>query len=378
MLSTLPKLADKAFVIGFLIPSVLFFAAVVFLFSDTRWAGSLLDGFHDKGNLRTLVYAVIAVAGLAFLTLLFNQLFYRIIEGYEWPVSKMSRAREMRRFRSDQDQLDSLGEEWNRLGDSFPAEKRRKYSALEREIVSKFPSKPHLILPTRFGNAIRAFEVYSKDVYGADAIPLWIHLNTVIPKDYRIVVEEARASVSFFLNLLFFSLIVFALAIGRAVASLATDLTGPSAWARISSCETLSFLPIAAIALIICWLSYKTAIYQVYAWGQLVKAAFDCFLPDLAKKLGYELPSSGSEQYRFWQIVSRRAIYHRAFDPTEWVRASRRPENPPEDDQEDHEKAKSPDGSRLGNNNDKSGHQSRATEAGGHSAVTDEDRSAEQ
>jgi hypothetical protein len=50
----------------------------------------------------------------------------------------------------------------------------------------------------------------------------------------------------------------------------------------------------------------------------MVKGAFDCYLPELAEKLGYELPKDEKGRYTFWEEVSRRANYNRTFD-TKWT-----------------------------------------------------------
>ena len=63
---------------------------------------------------------------------------------------------------------------------------------------------------------------------------------------------------------------------------------------------------------------YEASLERVYAWGDLVKAAFDCFLPELAIKLGYKLPVKGAEQKKFWVAVSRRSIFHKPFAPEDW------------------------------------------------------------
>jgi hypothetical protein len=63
---------------------------------------------------------------------------------------------------------------------SLPRSFKREYDDLLIELVVQFPSEQRLILPTRFGNAIRAFEDYSRQVYGADGIPLWIHLKLIL------------------------------------------------------------------------------------------------------------------------------------------------------------------------------------------------------
>jgi hypothetical protein len=49
-----------------------------------------------------------------------------------------------------------------------------------------------------------------------------------------------------------------------------------------------------------------------------VKAAFDCYLPDLAKKMGFELPENGDGRKAFWVAVSKQAIYWEPLKPEEW------------------------------------------------------------
>jgi hypothetical protein len=81
------------------------------------------------------------------------------------------------------------------------------------------------------------------------------------------------------------------------------------------------FAFVALSAAFVAYRAYKFSIEKIYEWGALVKAAFDCYLPELAKRLGYKLPLTGDEQRRFWVAVSRRAIYHLPLKPEEWLRA---------------------------------------------------------
>jgi hypothetical protein len=59
----------------------------------------------------------------------------------------------------------------------------------------------------------------------------------------------------------------------------------------------------------------------------LVRAAFDCYLPALAKQLGYELPKTAVERRQFWIEVSQRVTYHQVLKPERWL-----PINPPKDE----------------------------------------------
>ena len=65
------------------------------------------------------------------------------------------------------------------------------------------------------------------------------------------------------------------------------------------------------------------AIQLTYAWGDLVKAAFDCYLPALAERLGYKLPSTAKERKKFWQAVTDQAIYWVPLKPQKWLPAEK-------------------------------------------------------
>jgi len=90
---------------------------------------------------------------------------------------------------------------------------------------------------------------------------------------------------------------------------------------NLEASDWVKFLCVAIAAPIVAWAAYQLSIRSVYAWGGLVKAAFDCYLPDLAKRLGYSLPSTSAKQRDFWLEVSRRAIYHDAFRCEDWPNA---------------------------------------------------------
>lgn len=323
MLSTLPKLADKSFIVGFLLPVILFLVALLFLFSDVGWVLDILHAFLSRNKIEQFVYIALLVWCLSVFMMMLNQLLYQIVEGYKWPISKFSQlwSRERRRFEEKRQRFKELEEQWWRAKEDRTELKddlKREHDMLLKELVTQFPSEDQL-LPTRFGNAIRAFEDYGRQVYGADGIPLWIHLNTVIPKEFQDALEDAMAQVSFLLNLLVFAVIIFVASMMRFLFTL--HLPHPFRLWNIFTFESISFASFAFCAVLVVWLSYKFSIGKIYQWGEFVKASFDCYLPDLAKRLGYKLPLTGDDQRRFWIAVSRRAIYHRPFKSEEWPRA---------------------------------------------------------
>ena len=306
MLSTLPKLADKTFIIGVFLPTLLFSVAALALFSDFPFVQELLKALSRKEIDGTLVFLLLAIWSLSILMLITNHHQYQVLEGYRWPARKFNFLKrwERSRFTAAYDRYKKLNDDWDVVGSSYPEDLQSKCDELKRSLVKNFPENPYFLLPTRFGNAIRAFEAYSQKVYGADAIPLWLHLSSVIPKEYAASLDDARAQVNFLVNICYFAGIISLTAFVRVLVVGALVVPPFSDW------RVLGFILICVVAACICRMSYIFSLQRVHAWGELVKAAFDCFLPALAERLGYALPNSADEQRAFWVEVSRRAIYH--------------------------------------------------------------------
>jgi hypothetical protein len=254
-----------------------------------------------------------------------NHMQLQILEGYRWPVSKMSvfRRREKKRFERKKARADDLTKQWKTQDDKFSEEGKSELAHLLRELAHEFPPDPVDHLPTRLGNAIRAFEVYSSKMYGADSIPLWLHLSTVISADFQSAIDDARAQVNCAVNICFFAATVSLLAIARLLCGIEWHVLGTLPYSRgleavFFNYTNGTYLSVSLAAAIICRLAYLFSIELVYAWGDLVKAAFDCYLPDLAKKMGFELADSADKRVAFWVAVSQQAIYWDQLKPEQW------------------------------------------------------------
>lgn len=322
MLSTLPKLADKAFVVGFFLPTLLFGLAVLALLSDLQPLGELLSALIDA-KVEKILYFALAVWTIAVFISLVNTLQYRILEGYIWPLANCSwlKAREQTRFDTLNKRVGELnamrGEAGNRLDSSVKLELQRKWIQLR----ARFPEEEQLFLPTEFGNAIRAFEQYPNKVYNADGVTLWPHLSSVIGKDMQARLADARAQVDFLVNICFFALVTGLIATLRIGWKIGQALFGQLNIEKgfFPSSRSLWLLATVVAAPMIARIAYKLATLQAYAWGTWVKAAFDCYLPDLAKQLGFKLPKGSKERREFWGGVSYRVAYHYPFETRKWA-----------------------------------------------------------
>jgi hypothetical protein len=218
-------------------------------------------------------------------------------------------------------------------------EKQRELARLRLELLARYPTDEAHVLPTAFGNVLRAFEVYPREVYGADAIPVWLRLAAVVPKDHAAQVNGARAQVDCFVNIAFlaFGLVLAALVgaavhtIGAAMDDGAAAAAGDPPWVRQAVA--------AAVAFAVSLLSYRWAVARAAAWGEAVKAAFDCYLPALIGQLGYAVPPTEAERRAFWEQFNDRMLYRYPM-PREWPVAGKAggkasPERPPDGAEDD-------------------------------------------
>jgi hypothetical protein len=334
MLSSLPKLADKAFILGFFVPTLLFVTAVTALFPEQDWAKGFLSAATEKDGWDKFAYFILMVWVLSIFLMMFNLVELQILEGYRWPISKISHFKRMEESRCNvrNAPFAALDRAWQAAGDAFPADQRDEWGNLRYQLVREFPVDPAEQLPTRLGNAIRAFESYPREVYGADSIPLWLHLSAVIPEGFQSAIDDARAQVNCAINISVLAAIIAPIAAVQFLCSLYWDsffsafnsYQGLVAMATKFGVPSLLFLLATVAALLICRAAYLFAVELAMAWGDLVKAAFDCFLPALAEKLGYKLPDTADERKKFWVAVSGQALFWTQVLPEQWKPAEKK------------------------------------------------------
>jgi len=150
-----------------------------------------------------------------------------------------------------------------------------------------------LLLPWAFGNTVRAFEAYPLVMYGFEATRGWGRLLAVVPKDYRELVGGAKAEVDFLVNLWFLSWLF---------------LLEYVAFAWITGGFESFWFPVLT------YLNVRLSSYWLQGaavrWGEMVKAAFDVFLPDLGRQLGLPAPATREEAWKTWNQLSE-AFLHR-------------------------------------------------------------------
>jgi hypothetical protein len=184
--------------------------------------------------------------------------------------------------------------------DELIANAEERQSSLNLFLSTELPYSEEFVLPTRLGNVIRSFELYSWQAYGMDAIVFWPRLVSKIDPGFASTVDEAKTTFDFMLNLSFLcSMCGFAaIAIGLArPAPLQCNFVYPWLWR-------------AALFLLMSVIFYRFAINRARAWGIQVMAAFDLYRLDLLKALGYgQKPLTYPEEKAIWSTLSAQIQY---------------------------------------------------------------------
>lgn len=313
MLGALPKLLGRGFVLGFLLPSILFCAYLQAIESH----GSMLPGMQSLDSLTQATPIVLAVLVLAVVLVALNRAIVRILEGYGAynPIVVLKKL-ELRHFK---DKIAPLYSEQNRL------DKARENNPNERPAIADFPRKLERavksfpdhedhVLPTQFGNTMRAFEVYPRVVYGMELIALWPRLYSVIPKSARDQVTDSRAMIDFNVNVLLLS--CFCL-----VVALFDDIKG-----RELGTYNAIMLIIPSITALCAWIALPQSAQQ---WGEIIKSNFDLYRPKLAKQLGLNMPDTLEAERIMRREVSRAVLFRSSYAATltDSYRAKATPKN---------------------------------------------------
>lgn len=297
MFSELPKLFDRNFVVGYLLTAAMFAIATYGLLEVLdAWPG--LTETINKGLAEgTTILALASLLG-AVLLLATNREIYRLMEGYgRFRPARLLSWIERRRYRKVCKELKEL--QRPHTGNKLtPPTDQARLEFLTRYMAERFPDDERWLLPTAFGNTVRAFEVYPRVMYGIEGVQGWACLLAVLPKEYRSLIDEAKAKTDFWVNLSLLSSL-FVIEYGALLGY----------WSVRAGSLQLRSLWIPALAIGIKLVATARARSTAAQWGAYVKISFDVFLPTLWKKLGYPPRKNRAHERAVWTSFSQAIIY---------------------------------------------------------------------
>lgn len=298
MFSELPKLFDRNFAIAFFLPVSLFMVVstlLLNLFGYWSKIAAILTG----NSLFDATLGVFAAWIIGILLLVLNREIYRFLEGYgDYNPLRLFTNRAKQKFMKKIERKNWLDENYS----SLTSEQRAERTKLMKELVENYPDKEGLVLPTAFGNALRAFEIYPRVMYGFEGIDGWPRIQAVLPKDYRELIDDAKAQVDWWVNLgvmSFLFLIEFWYVVFSKWGLIPT-------W-YITALNIIVPLGIyAVINLFLLWRATSAAI----GWGDYVKSAFDLYRFALLESLGVDAPKTRDEERKLWTRFSQAILFN--------------------------------------------------------------------
>jgi hypothetical protein len=299
MFGELPKLFDRDFIIAFFLPAAIFLLTSFALVADFGLFPALTPLLKEDILKGSTILGIAAWLGGVFLMVM-NYSIHRLLEGYgDYNPLGLLLPLKKRAYWKLQDKIDRIQEEIKTSRSIHDEDQLSKLGAkrdrLRIEEAERYPKKWHRLLPTAFGNAVRAFEDYPEQMYGVDAIVSWVRINVLVPDEFLQMLNAAKAQTDFWLNLWLLSfLLLFEYLL---IAITALEIKMP-------------WFPFVVAALI--YLSAVKAASAAIQWGDFVKAAYDLYLPDLRDKLRLPPTADPDEEKELWNKVARQFIYHKA------------------------------------------------------------------
>jgi hypothetical protein len=281
---------SRYFIVGFFLPA--FFVLVALSqFASSALLPSVYEQQKGQGAILVLAFCAL-VAGLVALALW--EPIVRLFEGY--PLESLSRRSGRNRHR-----WLSLWFYVRPVYDSLRGREERRYKALvvrrdhlwhgpeanrrvrqnARILDRLFPSREDLLLPTRVGNAIRAFEEYSTLRWGLDGIAVWPRVETVLSDQEQRLHADAKGDFAF---LIIGSLGAFTLGVVLLIDAIVHHpLAFGAAWIAYLVPFTASYF------------LYRSSVGAAVRWGTEVRASIDMHRIDLYQRIGIRVPTLDDE-----------------------------------------------------------------------------------
>jgi hypothetical protein len=289
-LSDVTGIFSRYFVVGFFLPAYVGLVSL-WLFASLGLVPNALARHSDATQL-LILGGIALVAGLSLSGC--SYLITRAFEGYpllrlrRWPIiglipraavaAQRHRFKQLRAVRDDKSkpQTDRNTAAW----------------CLERY----FPHEEEKLLPTRIGNAIRAFEQHSNVRWGLDGVTIWPRIEALLSSDEREIHVNSKIDFYVFVN-----------------GALAAYLVGVSLVydKAVNVPHPASHWLLYAIPFVVGYMLYRAALAPAVNWGDAVRASIDLHRLELYEKLGVRAPTSFTDEREVAKQINRALLYAR-------------------------------------------------------------------
>jgi hypothetical protein len=169
-------------------------------------------------------------------------------------------------------------------------DRRRAEYQLER----RFPNSEAKVLPTKFGNRIRAWEDHARERWFLETVVIEPHVESLLEPQEVELRRDAKTDVAFAVNGSLLAVVTgFALGIDRAV----------------EPPDSLWFIAVCLAPFVAALALYQIAVVAAERWGELVRAAIDLHRLDFYDKLAVRRPATGGDDREIGSAVNRMLLY---------------------------------------------------------------------
>ena len=209
---------------------------------------------------------------------------YRWLEGYRWPAWAFRWG--VYRWENKRDRM---MDDWSELvqdggrGDVLDPARARSIAALDSQL-HRLPQNN--LLPTAFGNTLRAAEEYVRTRYGLDPVVVWPRLWLLLSEE-RDELDSHRRALDTAVDGVFFGVLL--LFLGAAAGLFAVSGVPLALSGRLLP-------PLLVFGLLFCWFSYRLAVERAVQFAVLLRATFDVSHLRLYDALGCPRPRPAAEK----------------------------------------------------------------------------------
>lgn len=313
------------FLVAGLIPSLAFVMIIGNVFKPILPDGISIEfeGDLTPTNNWGIIFILVTIV-LGFTLSSLSTFVIKIFEGYilleHFPFLRNAELSRERKLRRKIKYLEGEIERLKKKGKKYEDQRRLRADqlvSLMTQLSVSFPPNKDEILPTPFGNTLRAAEAYTSARYRIDAVPMWTRMIHVIPDSYNAKIDSSYNQLCFLVNC---SLLTLLLSLSSFSASLylflfilsnrvnfhlLIDLFRP----RTSTENLIDFLFLYFLGGILSALFsivfYRASLISVAEFGSMIRSSYDLFRFDLLKQLRLKLPDDSEEELDRWQHVSR-------------------------------------------------------------------------
>jgi hypothetical protein len=301
---------SRFFVVGFFLPAYIGFVSLWF-FASTDLIPDALAQYSEATELLILGgFALVAGLALSGCSYLITRAFegYPLLRLRHWPILGLIPSAAVAAQRHRFKQLLAVRDD-----ESKPqSERNRAAWCLEKY----FPHDEGKLLPTRIGNALRAFEQHSNVRWGLDGVTIWPRIEALLSNDERELHINSRIDFYVFVN--------GALAAYLVGAALVYDKA-------VNVPHPASNWPLYAIPFVAGYILYRAALAPAVNWGDAVRASIDLHRLELYEKLGVRVPSSFSDERQMAGQINKALLYARPLLSDDLWRAEKSEPQKPAD-----------------------------------------------